>query len=105
MKNLTGQRFYKLTVIKLAGSNRQGSKTWHCLCDCGIEKTFSSDHLTRKKYPVKSCGCLKKTINGKNHHQLNGFGEISGNWWYNHVARERKQTVRISIPIEINIKE
>ena len=41
-----------------------------CLCDCGKKKVYSSDHLTRKKGPVKSCGCLKKTIKGPNHHHM-----------------------------------
>jgi len=104
LKDLTGRKFNNLTVIERSGSNRQGGSTWLCKCVCGTEKTFSSDHLTRKKSPVKSCGCLKKAMKGPNHHQWNGCGDISGNWWYNHVTRERKQNIRSKVPVEITIK-
>lgn len=103
MRDLTGQKFHKLTVIKKAGSNRGGSVRWLCLCECGKEKVFSSDHLTRKKSPVKTCGCemVKK---GKNHKQWKGCGEISGGWWSSKVLRERKQNDRIRVPVNITIE-
>ena len=56
--DLSGKKFNKLTVISKAASTRGGSITWNCICDCGNEKIISSDHLTRKRDPVKSCGCL-----------------------------------------------
>lgn len=105
LKDLTGMKFNNLTVLYRSGSNRQGSSTWLCLCDCGMEKVLSSDHLTRKKGAVKSCGCLKKSIKGDKHPQWNGHGDISGNWWYNHVLRERKQTKRTKIAVTVTIKE
>lgn len=105
VKDLTGLKFNSLTVLYRSGSNRRGNSTWLCECDCGKKVTFSADHLTRKKSPVKSCGCLKKSIKGKNHHQWKGYEGISGNWWYNHVLRERGQRKRDKIPVEITIKE
>ena len=104
MKDLTGKKFNMLTVINRAGSTRAGNITWNCLCDCGNTKVYSSDHLTRKKFPVKSCGCIAKARLGENHPQWNGYKEISGNWWYNHVLRERKQNTRVRIPVTISIE-
>lgn len=87
MKDLQGQRFNELTVLERSGSSRQGSATWLCQCDCGNTTTLSSDHLTRKRNPVKTCGC-KRVRRGKDHAQWTGVGDISGNWWYNHIKRE-----------------
>lgn len=105
MKDLTGKKFSMLTVLGRAGSNRCGGTTWNCLCECGDTKVYSSDHLTRKSAPVKSCGCIAKTRKGPLHHQWNGYNEISGNWWYNHVLRERKQSSRTKVPVTITIQE
>jgi len=101
--DLTGKTFYNLKVLGKSGSNRQGSITWLCECICGNKKTVSSDHLTRKKSPVKSCGCLAHK-QGERHSQWKGCGEVSGNWWHNHVLRERKQSKRIKVPVEITIE-
>ena len=51
-KDLSGKKFHKLSVIERSGSNRQGSSTWKCLCDCGKYITASSDYLTRKTQPI-----------------------------------------------------
>ena len=100
LKDLEGKTFHELTVIKRAGSNRQGSVTWFCKCSCGNTKTLSSDHLTRKKSPVKSCGC-KAIRRGPDHPQWNGVGEISGGWWCGHVLRERGKHDRTKVPVTI----
>jgi len=91
-KDLTGQKLNKLTILKRVGSSRNGLKLWQCRCDCGNEKTYSSDHLTRKIQPVKSCGCLytigvADALIGHNHPAWTGCGEISGSWWTDHVVR------------------
>jgi hypothetical protein len=104
LKDLTGKQFNNLKVLKRAGSNRQGSSTWVCECVCGNEKVYSSDHLTRKKSPVKSCGCLAHKT-GARHSQWKGCGEISGNWFYSHVLRERKQKARTRVPVEITVED
>lgn len=104
VRDLTGMVSYDLTVVGRASSNRQGSATWLCRCICGREVVFSSDHLTRKKCPVKSCGC-KVNRRGEDHPQWSGCGEISGDWWYSHVLRERKQSVRERVPVSVTLEE
>lgn len=42
---------------------------------------------------------------GPKHSQWNGCGDISGNWWYNHVLRERNQKVRQRIPVNVTVNE
>ena len=54
-KDITGQRFGKLTVIQRAGNAKNGAATWICRCDCGNEVTASGSNL--RKGDKKSCGC------------------------------------------------
>ena len=102
-RDLTGQRFHSLLVLYKAKTNRADKTDWVCLCDCGKEVVCSIDHLTRKKSPIKSCGCKRVRL-GADHSQWGGYGEISGNWWYNHVLRERKQSSRCKVPVTVSIE-
>lgn len=57
-KDITGQRFGKLVVIKNVG--KEGNYyLWLCKCDCGNKKNIRGAHL--KSGNTKSCGCLKDT--------------------------------------------
>lgn len=58
IKDLTGQRFGKLTVIEYKGSNKGTGSLWLCKCDCGNEKIITSRNLLNKT--CKSCGCYSK---------------------------------------------
>ena len=60
-KDLTGQKFGRLTVIERAENSSQGKAHWLCKCDCGNLVEVSSVDLTHNK--VKSCGCAKKDVN------------------------------------------
>ena len=103
MRHLEGKTFELLTVIRLAGSNRKRERLWECLCKCGVVCTYSTDHLTRKKRPVKSCGCIR-FYKGNQHKDWKGEGEISGGWWRTHVLRERTQTNRPRVDVDITIE-
>lgn len=60
MKNLIGQRFGRLVVIKHEGSyispKNSKSTKWLCKCDCGKEIVAIGKNLRKGK--TKSCGCL-----------------------------------------------
>lgn len=71
IKDLTGQKFGKLTAIKPVGRNKNGGCTWLCKCDCGKEKIASSSSLL--KGGTKSCGCLATSVRIENMKKLNGF--------------------------------
>lgn len=74
LRDLTGQRFGRLTAIKFVGHKRIGIRQtsqvlWLCKCDCGKETIKSSQYL--KNGTVKSCGCLKIEIcKSKSKHNL-----------------------------------
>jgi hypothetical protein len=50
LKDLTGQKFGKLTALNKANDN-----VWKCKCDCGNEYETTTFNLIRNK--IKSCGC------------------------------------------------
>src|SRR5271166_2590785 len=58
--NLINKKFENLTVIALVGKNKGGNLIWKCKCACGAIKNIPGGHLTKKRRPTKSCGCLKK---------------------------------------------
>jgi hypothetical protein len=67
-KNLVGQRFGKIEVIKLMGSVKRKKahhRLWLCRCDCGNEVTY----ITNALYPgrVSSCGCQKLGTKNRKH--------------------------------------
>ena len=59
-KQLEGQVFGRLTVIRRAGS-RAGRVTWACMCECGSTVEVVSHALTSGH--TKSCGCWKDERN------------------------------------------
>lgn len=56
--DLTGQKFGKLTVVKRAGSTKDGRAQWLCKCDCGNTCIVMGKLL--RNGSVKSCGCYQK---------------------------------------------
>ena len=71
-KDITGQRFGMLTVLKRAGTNKHRKALWKCKCDCGRTTVVSSVDLVTGN--TKSCGCL-----GKNYAKRN---LMKGGYWY-----------------------
>lgn len=78
-EDLTGTKWERLTVIKLADHrNNKGELLWECSCSCESNKQcfISRDKLV--KGHTKSCGCLLKEHRGKNHSRWNnGVTKIS----------------------------
>lgn len=56
-KDITSQKFGKLTAIKKVGLTEKQLQKWLCQCDCGNYKEVAYTHLV--KGLVMSCGCLK----------------------------------------------
>lgn len=57
-KDLTGQKFNKLTVIKFDRRGERRETYWLCECDCGNIKSIAVSNLTSGN--TKSCGCLHR---------------------------------------------
>lgn len=74
LRDLTGQRFGRLTVLYRDETKPKGHGCkvyWICKCDCGNVKSIMSQSLTRGL--TQSCGCLHRETMNK---QM--FKDISG---------------------------
>jgi len=65
--DLTGQKFNRLTVLKLA-KQRDLRTRWICKCECG--KTKEIEAYALKSGGIKSCGCFKKELTAKRNTKL-----------------------------------
>jgi hypothetical protein len=74
-KDITGQKFWRLTAIKFIGMNKRKEKIWLFSCDCGVQKELVAREVVRGK--TKSCGCL--------HHEnacLKKHGDVGTRLYY-----------------------
>lgn len=76
IKDLTGQKFGKLTVVEFYGIDKYRRANWLCKCECGNTKVVDGGSL--KSGGVRSCGCIKKGT-GKRREDLTGqkFGNLT----------------------------
>ena len=56
IRDLTGEKFGRLTVVKRVKNSKSGNIMWECKCECGNTKIVAGGHL--KNGSIKSCGCL-----------------------------------------------
>lgn len=57
-RDLAGQKYGMLTVIRRAEQIRRGRTHWVCRCDCGSETIVEQGHLLDGH--TKSCGCYRR---------------------------------------------
>jgi hypothetical protein len=63
-RDLTNQKFNKLTAIKYVGKDKNEKTLWLFKCECGNEKVIRGTNVTSGT--IKSCGvCTKKKCNFK----------------------------------------
>lgn len=81
-KDLTGQKFGRLTVIKenpepYRSPKNKPTRRWDCICDCGNKITVLQNALTSGD--TTSCGCLVKEKISKSKYDLTGrkFGMLT----------------------------
>lgn len=58
-RDITGQRFGRLTAIRRDGQQGWQPK-WLCRCDCGKTVRVFKNNLTAGK--TRSCGCLRTEL-------------------------------------------
>ena len=77
IKDITGQKFGKLTAIRRLEEKSGTSFLWLCRCECGNEIKVSVGNLTSGQ--VQSCGCLKKERGGRAIKDIRGerFGMLT----------------------------
>lgn len=71
-QDLTGQKYGRLTVVSLYGSDRKKT-LWNCRCECGRESVVDAANL--KSGNTKSCGCLNVEKWGTNSYRHGGCKE------------------------------
>lgn len=65
-KDITGQRFGRLTAIRWDGYTNAWQSMWLCRCDCGREVRVHKNNLMAGR--VRSCGCLRRELMKKRWH-------------------------------------
>lgn len=77
MRDLSGKRFSKLHVLRLAEGHQDRETSyarWLCRCDCGNEHVVQSNHL--QNGDVSSCGCwMDVDLSGRRFGKLIAVGE------------------------------
>ena len=63
-RDLSGQRFGKLTAIRPTEKRQHGYVVWECKCDCG--KTALVSTIMLRSGNTQSCGCLRRGKTSKN---------------------------------------
>lgn len=58
--DITGQKFGKLTAIKISGRTKSGNSIWLCHCECGGVSNSNISHL--RNGHTKSCGCINENM-------------------------------------------
>lgn len=87
-KNLLGNKYFRLSVLKFTKNDNSKKPMWECLCDCkNVVEVRGSDLISGK---VKSCGCYHSEISRENIKLANkkypkscnfkGIGDISGGY-------------------------
>lgn len=101
MRDLTGQKFGKLTAVKDVERSRNGHVRWLCWCECGGTKSVLSTHLVQGN--IKHCGCVKRPT-GPKHKQWTGCGDISGGFWHQIKRGANGEKGRRKIDFKITIE-
>jgi hypothetical protein len=60
IKDISGQKFGRLTVTEFHGIDKRGYALWNCICECGRRPVVRGDRL--RSGNTKSCGCLSREI-------------------------------------------
>lgn len=79
IKDISNQRFGRLTAIKPTGEKRWRSSLWECLCECGNTHIVATNTL--KSGLVRSCGCLLKDTARKTSTRHGDFGSQTYKSW------------------------
>ena len=58
IKNISGQKFNRLTALEYVGNTKDGNAKWLCTCDCG--KQVVTTGVSLRNGNTKSCGCIEK---------------------------------------------
>lgn len=93
-RDLTGQKFGRLTVIDRAPDRiyKDGKKRtmWNCVCDCEEHNHVVVSLANLTSGGTKSCGCLKKETSANNGKKYKGISNLK-NKKYNEYDLDSKE--------------
>lgn len=97
--NVIGHKYGKLKILHEHSKTRNGHIRYTCQCECGNTANVLLTHLRQGN--TTSCGCDRPI--GITHKQWKGVGDMSGDFWYNHVVRSASgdKGRRISVDLAI----
>lgn len=86
-KDLTGQRFGRLTTLEPTTRRFRGYIVWRCRCDCGADTFVPVKSL--REGNTKSCGCLKRVLGRPKQYGTAKGGNYTPEYtaWQNMLAR------------------
>lgn len=97
IKDLTGQRFGRLTVVEFIGIGDHGNAYWLCRCDCGNKKEIRGSGLMSKD--STSCGCYQKEVAGNRNRKPKG--EANRNLLYrNNKSQAKRRGISFNLTID-----
>ena len=89
VKDLTDQKFGRLTVREFSHFTKWGNACWACECSCGNTKSVRAGNL--RSGHTLSCGCLQRErmsqCSYKHGHTANGVTSAEFNTWLNMKQR------------------
>lgn len=91
-----GEKFNRLTTVKVVGSSKNKTYIWECLCECGSTSYVRTSQL--KNGTVKSCGCAVEK--GKANKRWAGYEDISGNFWSGVKICAKNRNISFDLNIE-----
>lgn len=88
MKDLTGETFGRLFVLRQNGRDKDGCVLWLCRCTCGKDVTVSSNKL--RTGHTKSCGCLLSDMLRERNKRVTTF-DMSGEFGIGYTTNTGKE--------------
>ena len=76
-KDLTGQKFGRLTALKDVGKSKSGDILWECECSCEEHNRIITTSSNLQRLHTQSCGCYQKDQNSKAHRKETKFDIIN----------------------------
>ena len=104
MIDMIGQKYNRLTVIKLADRDKSykgdSSRRWLCLCECGKEVVISRRSLLSDR--IKSCGCLRIESNRQKakDRRLPGKSAAEKRLYRRYIASAKSRNLEMSLSLE-----
>src|SRR6266487_1181524 len=83
--DISGSKFGRLTAIRIAAKNKQGTYRWLCKCDCGNEAIVKVASLMDGN--TNSCGCLLSESMSKRKTKHNACNTPEYDAWQNMKSR------------------